>query len=501
VPKRVLIIGAGVAGLSAGCYARMNGYDTQILESHTLPGGLCTSWKRKGYTIDGSCHWVTGSGPANGYYRVWQELGALKDRVFIEYDYFARFRGDDGRVFNLYTDPQRLERHMKELSPADAKPIEEFCGLASLFRSFSMPVGRPAELMTALDGIRIMMQMRPFMKVFKGGAAYQTSTFAARFKDPLLRDGIIYAMYGASDSLFPLIMTLGTMGAKAAGYPLGGSLEFARAIERRYTGLGGRVSYNMRVQKVLEKDGHATGVRCADGTTAEADVVISACDMRQTLFSFLDGSRVDPVHRELLESGKLIDPAVQVSFGVDMDLSGAELGFSEAFHLRDPICIGGRKIEWYNAKHYCFDPSMAPRGKSVVTSIFLTDWRYWETMARNPAAYTAEKERIAADCLRSLEVRYPGISAKVEMSDVVTPLTYVRYTGNWKGVYMTWVLDGAFRRKHRYIPKTVPGLDGFYLASMWTDAPGGLPGAAAAGRGVIQLLCKANGKRFVTTEV
>ena len=51
--KRVLIVGAGISGLSAGCYARMNGYDVEIHESHDKPGGLCTAWKRGEYAIDG----------------------------------------------------------------------------------------------------------------------------------------------------------------------------------------------------------------------------------------------------------------------------------------------------------------------------------------------------------------------------------------------------------------------------------------------------------------
>ena len=54
--KRTVIIGAGIAGLSAGCYALMNGYKTTIFEMHTIPGGLCTAWKRKGYTFDISMH-------------------------------------------------------------------------------------------------------------------------------------------------------------------------------------------------------------------------------------------------------------------------------------------------------------------------------------------------------------------------------------------------------------------------------------------------------------
>lgn len=71
----MIIIGAGVAGLSAGCYAQMNGYRTEILEMNNTPGGLCTSWKRKGHTFDGSPAGLAGSSPASAIFRLWQELG------------------------------------------------------------------------------------------------------------------------------------------------------------------------------------------------------------------------------------------------------------------------------------------------------------------------------------------------------------------------------------------------------------------------------------------
>ena len=61
--KTIAIVGAGMAGLAAGCYAQMNGYKTTIFEWHYKPGGLCTAWKRNGYTIDGCIHWLVGSKP------------------------------------------------------------------------------------------------------------------------------------------------------------------------------------------------------------------------------------------------------------------------------------------------------------------------------------------------------------------------------------------------------------------------------------------------------
>jgi phytoene dehydrogenase-like protein len=499
VTQSIIIIGAGISGLSAGCYAAMNGYEVRIVEAHSLPGGLCTTWKRKGYSIDGSCHSLVGSGPASSNHKIWRELGALQGRRFVDYEYFAGMTALDGRVFRLYTDPDRLERHMKELSPADAAPIGKFCGYVRRFAHFNLPVDKPAELMGFLEGMRMMIGFLPFIKLFGELGSLTLEDFAARFKDPLLRDGIRNANYGAPGSLLTIIMPLGWMSRKDGGYPIGGSLALARAIEARFTGLGGTVRYGARVIKVLERNGRATGVRLEDGTEMDADTVIAACDMKGTLTNLLDGSRIDPVHKELLDSGKLIGPVTQVAVGADLDFSGSPAAQLEAFQLPKPISIGGRAVEWFNFKHYAYDPDMAPRGKSVLLSMFLCDWPYWEKLKSDPAAYKAEKERTAEVCIGALETRYPGLRAKVEMVDVATPLTYERYTGNWKGTHMSWQIGEEFQRRHPFIPKTVPGLDGLYLASMWTNAPGGLSGAAEVGRGVVQILCARDRKRFVTT--
>lgn len=68
--KSMTIIGAGIAGLSAACYGQMNGYRTQILELDNKRASLGTSWKRKGYTIDGCIHCLVGSSPGNNFYRI-----------------------------------------------------------------------------------------------------------------------------------------------------------------------------------------------------------------------------------------------------------------------------------------------------------------------------------------------------------------------------------------------------------------------------------------------
>ena len=138
-------------------------------------------------------------------------------------------------------------------------------------------------------------------------------------------------------------------------------------------------------------------------------------------------------------------------------------------------------------------------GKSVATVMLTTDWSYWEALAGDQTAYEREKEAIAQACLEQIEKHRPGFSADVEMTDVATPLTMVRYTGNWHGVFMTWRLTNEFRRRHAYVTKTVPGLSGFYISSMWTSPPGGIPGATGGGRHVVQQICNKDRKKFTAS--
>ena len=497
--KRVLIIGAGISGLSAGCYARMNGYDVEIHEAHTLPGGLCTAWKRNGYLVDGCIHWLTGSRPGGILYQIYEELGAVQGRKMFDHDVFASICGLDGRTLHLYTDVDRLEAHMKQLSPQDEAEIDKLCGMIRRLARFPMPLDRAPELMGRVDGLRMMARMLPYMRDLMALGDLTLAQLGARFADPLLRSGVANTLFDQSVPANALVMTLAPMSIRAAGFPLDGSLEFARAIERRFLDLGGRIVYRSRVEQVTEHAGRVTGVRLASGEEVRADYVIAACDLRAALFSLLDGSRVDPLHQELLDHGRVYPPAVLVTFGVDMDMSDDISCFGTLYELEQPLEIGGWRLPYLGIKNFCYDPSLAPANKSVVQLYLAGDWAYWERLRGDRVAYDAAKAQILDICRDQVDRRHPGFAARIEMTDVATPHTFERYTGNWHGTFMTWILSGGFQRKYPYIPKSVPGLSGFYTASMWTNPPGGIPGAASAGRMIVQILCHEDRQRFVTS--
>jgi phytoene dehydrogenase-like protein len=148
--KSVIIVGAGISGLSAGCYSRMNGFKTTILEMHSIPGGLCTAWKRKGYKFDISMHLVTGSqrGPFN---LMWRELGVIDNFRFHYHNHFLKVEGM-GKSLTFYGDKKLLQDQMLAISKADEPLINEFVNL--IFGRDMMDAAslKPSELMNLQIG-------------------------------------------------------------------------------------------------------------------------------------------------------------------------------------------------------------------------------------------------------------------------------------------------------------------------------------------------------------
>lgn len=115
-------------------------------------------------------------------------------------------------------------------------------------------------------------------------------------------------------------------------------------------------------------------------------------------------------------------------------------------------------------------------------------------------AYKEKKNQMARTVVELLDQRFPGISRQVEMVDVATPLTFERYTGNWKGSYEGWLLtpQNSFTVMNR-MSQTLPGLQDFYVCGQWVEPGGGLPSGVMSGRRLVKAMCKQDRKKFQTT--
>ncbi len=485
-PGSIGIIGGGVAGLIAGCYARMNGYEADIFESHSQPGGLCTSWKKgDDYTIDGCIQWLVGTAPHSGFHKGWIEVGALQGRTFVHHDFFTSFESPEGKRVYLYSNVDKLEGHLLDVSPPDTQLIRSMCANIRLFAKMDAKKWTWRDLLLAPSYLWHL------------GQAFRTKTpdFAKKFKDPFLRE--VFNLTGMER--FPiaiLFITLAWHNNQNGGYPIGGSLAFARAIEKRFLNLGGRIHYLSQVERILIQENRAVGIRLHDGTERPFDRVISAADGHLTFERLLEGRyKSEKLYRRFLK----LEPfksMVMVSFGVRRDMT-EEPHFLFA-PLKEPWVVAGEEQKHLSIRHYAYDPTLAPTGRTILQVGIAGGYDFWKRLHEDRPSYDANKQALAARILDLLEERFPGIRSQVEMIDVATPVTFERYTHNWRGSIEGWLPD--FMSMVNPLPKTLKSLKGLYFAGQWVMPGGGLPTCLMTGKGIIQRICREDGKRFVTSQ-
>jgi phytoene dehydrogenase-like protein len=495
----IIIIGAGFAGLAAGIYARLNGYDATIFEMHNLPGGLCTSWERKGYTFDCCIHWLVGSSPLSGMHDMWEETGVAQNQKIIDLDQYLRLEDASGRTLVMYTDIDRLEKHFLEFSPQDEKPIRKFIDGIKMCLPFDMPSKHEPpskritkQLKTVSNFIINGRKMKEWMNI-------TCESFAGEFKDPLLREAV-REMWLPEFSMLFMLFTFSYLHNKNAGYPIGGSMPMSEALESRFKELGGKLNYRCKVASILTENNIANGIRLEDGTEHKAGRVISAADGYATIFNLLEGKFGDEKTREPYEKWKKFPSLIFVSLGVKRTFGEIPKSVSGlTFHLKQPVEIGDKVRDKLSIHLYHHDPSMSPEGCTAMTIMLGTDHEYWKSLSQDRKVYLQKKEEIGQTIIELLNDRFPGISSQVEVIDVATPLTFERYTGNWKGSFEGWLITpenaGVILKP---MSQTIPGLKNFYMCGQWVEPGGGLPTAIMSGRRLVKSLCREDKRKFKT---
>ena len=489
--KKVIIVGAGISGLTAGIYARQSGFDVTVYESHTIPGGASTSWKRKGYFFEGGMHWLTGSSPKMPLNKVWHEVGALNDSVkvlnrdpFYTYDY-------KGQKAYLYRDLEKLKRHFLELSPEDSKEILSLCRDLEKFKSFQMPI-------TDIKGVKVKSKSSmPLLTILKMLPAFprlsyyskmSSKEYSERFKSPILRM-LLQGIVGPENVATGLVFTLATFVSGDGGYPEGGSLGMASRMAKHLEALGGDIQYGKLVSKVDVKNNVACGV-IVDGEHIPADAVI----VTQDTLCAIDTMFEAPIHEKWAdEMRKSTVPMLDtfICLGIEEDLS--DLPESMIFTSDETLVCGNLTRTEIGFNNYATYKGYAPAGCTAVTTAIIGDsYDFWKK-CRDNGTYEAEKQKLAEAYIKILSEKIPRIAGKVAVWDVATPLTYERYLHSFRGSWMTTMKKGSKNRTYPSKPETIQNV---YFAGQRLMIPGGLPVAAETGRKAVQYLCKDTGTVF-----
>lgn len=491
--KKIIIIGAGISGMTAGIYALENGYDVTIYEKHFIPGGQCTGWNRKGAYIDGCAHWIVGTNPNSDFYPIWRHIGAFDSNTIIyETEYFTKF-DIDGHIITFYADLEKLKQELLKVAPEDKKQIKRFINGIKAYKFTKVPTEKPLDHMNIFEWMSYGLSMIPMAIHFAYYKHTSIKWYAKKFKSPTLRklfNRIINRYY----NIHSLVYIMRSLAAHDAGMVEGGSRNLAFNIAKTFTSKGGNIIYNSEINHIYIEDNKAKGIVLKDNTVIESDYVISACDAHHTIYNLLQGQYKDEYFEERFDNRKHypLNAGIQVSYKLNKIL----YNYPKMVNFEiTPYNIGGMIIDNITIRNHSFDNTL---NKNVATITVLIDskeevYNYLASLSKED--YLNEKEKLGNHLLNEIKT-YIGLSDEdIELIDVSTPLTYERYTNAYKGSYMSFITT----RKSKGLMRKglIKGLDNFAMAGQWIMSPGGLPIALFSGKFAVMRIAKMDKKKFI----
>jgi phytoene dehydrogenase-like protein len=486
--RHIVIVGGGLAGLSAGCYARASGFRTTIVEHNLALGGVCTAWPRGPYVVDGCIHWLTGGAFAS----IYAELGIVPAVSLTAIKHWSTFRdAPTGQEIAITSDLAALERDLRAFAPEDSEEIARVVEGAQVFAGVSPAIAAPAEIASLSDHLRAFWEMRDALGEFIHFRKPLDVWAREHLKSERLQR-LFTHLFPSEAPALTLLFGLGYLQRDWLSRPIGGTARFRDALIETYQRLGGESVLHATVDEILVERDRAQGVRLDDGTMIAADAVISTSSMPETVLRLLGGRYGADATRERMGRWKMFQPIVLASFGVDLPL--ADLPAMLVVDRVPPFEVGGFENAHVYLRICNDDTSLAPPGHAVIQAMLPTDYAWWATRG---SQYQAAKDAVAEVALAQIESVVSGVRPHVRMTDVATPLTFWTMARSWRGAYEGWIPSPEAMFGH--VPKTLPKLDGFLMAGQWVEPGGGVPMAVLSGRQVAQILCAKEGRPFVSS--
>ncbi len=477
----IVIIGGGVAGLSAGIHLAIKGHSTVICEKHNIAGGNLTGWQRGEYHIDNCIHWLTGTNPYSPEYKIWHTLGALGETHVHQPESLYTVE-EGGATLSLYYDIERLESEMLAISPEDAKRTKKLMAAVRHLQLLSC-VGGPDFDRTA-DLLGVIKAIPSLIKYFR----LSVKDLAEKFKHPLLKK-FLRSFWGDDFGALALLIVFSTFTSGNGGLPEGGSLKMAERMAERYKALGGDLRTGCEVAKIERHGAHARTAILSDGSAIDADYFILTTDPVHAFSELLDF----PMPKDLRKLYKNKKNHRFSSHQCAIAFEGTELPFSGDMLIDIPEKYRPiLRSDVFTLREFSHEPSFAPEGEIILgTMTFCLEddaVAFINEKSDDPSHYRQHKKHIAEVTVRIIEQKYPEMKGRLKVIDVWTPATYKRYTGADIGSYMSFILPKG--RLPIPKPPRVKGLANVYFASQWQLSPGGLPIAAARGKAAASAITK-----------
>ncbi|MCQ2229664.1 MAG: NAD(P)/FAD-dependent oxidoreductase [Bacteroidales bacterium] len=479
--RRIDIIGGGIAGLSLGIYLQKSGFQTTIYEKHSMPGGLCTGWRRGDYTFNGCVHWILGARKGISFHEFWKEIIDIDGVRFCEHLEKTQIELKEAdrhgeRYFHFINNIDDFESYLLDIAPEDSKMI----------RRWTDKVRMVMPLLEYLPPVKYSMKLIKLIKILpfmRSWGKMSNKEFAKHFKNSFLRSAI-ENLYDAEMRMSVIVFAQAYAAKGVALYPIGGSLAFTKCLQDEYIKQKGVLRTNCEVKDIIVENNKATGLRLKNGETTTADFVASAADWHWTVFDALGGRFASEKMLQLRNPSKesVFYSYCRLFIGVAKSMK--EWPHFERFNIPTLCLPDGTTLQKLEVEVYNYDTTLAPEGKVTMAVNILTregDW--WIKLRTDDMAKYKETKMSIENAIIDVMTQHYGTEWRdsIEVTDFITPATFERYTANLRGSSQGWSpLTDITKRLP--IKPTLPGLNNFIMCGHWLEAGGGIPVALYTAR-------------------
>jgi len=489
--QRIVVIGTGAAGLTAGAHLAKEGLEVIALERSKHVGGLLNPYSCGEYVFNPGVHYLAQCQPGGATDRQLQALGLSTEELMAEMDPdgFDVYRFPDFEV-RMCRGAEAYRDRLAAQFPGEVRGIDKVFEAVDEVGSLQkvlehLPPAGKLHLSDLWDGIKSVPLFR-----------YVKATYG-EFLDHAVTDRGLKAVFAAACGTYalppsraPALVGLSILQGYMDGahYPRGGSGRLRDAIQHVATKGGATFRTSAEVEQIQVEGERVVGVRLADGEQIEADAVVAAIDPRH-VFGRLLAQEVVP--KKLLQRVRGLESSLSgmlLNLGVNRDLREVGLGAFNIWHypeididaLYEPLFHGRLPAELplFISPGSLKDPTgqIAPRGKSSLEIVAFAPFAMfgaWANMRPEERGddFHQLKDRLRDQMLGQLDAQLPGVVDHIEVLDFSTPLAMESWVNS---------VDGGF-----YGPAMTPDQSMFSRFPTSTFLPNlFLAGAGVFGDGV-----------------
>ena len=443
----VIIIGAGIGGLTAGAILAKNGKKVLILEKNPVPGGAVTTFYRNGYPID-ITHSVCGLGREAFLGKIFDYLGIYQNLSLIEMEKaFVYLRSNDKKPISCYTDIQKYKEELNTHFPSEKNNINR------LFNTME-EIWDKEVLNCYYDPSFFEKLLYPLH--FPGLYKFRNCTFLDilnkytknnELKDILAVSSPYLGEYKEDVSGLYMICAIMAYHKEKTYFVKGGYGQIAKILESRFLSLGGTIQYNTIVESLLLKNStECYGINDKKGNQYFGDNVVSNIDGKKSFLNLIGKKNLPPKVYAKISNYTMSRSIIQVHLIVEAQINKEFLNSgSIVFHSRVDLENSIRSViksEKNINKNALFVISVHPLSNFQATqqeNLFVINVAYWPT----DFALWKNIEKLGNNCYKNIkdeiavmvceEIKNSFSINNVRFSHVFTPLSYERWLNSTEG--------------------------------------------------------------------